>query len=99
VDPGVVTKSTAIEYCRDSAAELRTTPSNVQPADASPSHRTAATSGRALWVGEYAGTFTVVDDPGAVDDVDAAESESDESEHPTRTTAAATMTASATRRR
>jgi hypothetical protein len=52
-----------------------------------------------LWVGEYAGTFTVVDDPGAVDDVDAAESESDESEHPTRTTAAATMTASATRRR
>jgi hypothetical protein len=52
VDPGVVTKSTAIEYRRAFFAELRTTPSSVQPAAALPWQRTAATSGRALCDGE-----------------------------------------------
>jgi hypothetical protein len=103
VSPGVVTKSTAIEYCRGSLAALRTTPCNVQPSVALPVQPVAATSGRALCAGEYVGTATVVDEPpdlAAVDDVGALFCESDELEHPAKTTAAAiTANAQPERRR
>jgi len=97
-----VTKSTAIEYRRAFVAELRTTPSSVQPAAALPWQRTAATSGRALCDGEYVGTATVVDEPAdlaAADVVGALECESDELEHAAKPTAASAITASAERER
>jgi hypothetical protein len=100
VSPGVVTKSTAIEYCRGLLAALRTTPCNVQPSAALPVQPVTATSGRALCEGEYVGTATVVDDPAdlaAVDEVVEPECESDELEHPANTIAAAEITAKAIR--
>jgi hypothetical protein len=48
VSPGVVMKSTAIEYRRELVVEFRTVPRSIQPLAASPVHCPSATSGRAL---------------------------------------------------
>jgi hypothetical protein len=65
VSPGIVMKSTVIEYWRDAEVELRTLPLSFQPVEALPVQTPAATSGRAFWAALYLGTATVVDDPPA----------------------------------